>query len=101
MRQSIQFREPPPDVLSAPRRAGHSRKAETTRPHDDSPLHFLGEFVREPLKVGAILPSSKALSRVVVESCHIHSHDTVVELGPGTGAFTGLILKRLNVRGRL
>jgi len=70
-------------------------------PQHDSPLHFLGEFVREPLKVGAILPSSKALSRVVVECCEINPTDTVVELGPGTGAFTGLILKRLNNRGRL
>ena len=94
MRQSIQLREPP-------QRTARARKADAPRPHDDSPLHFLGEFVRQPLKVGAILPSSRALSRVVVESCHINPADTVVELGPGTGAFTGLILKRLSHRGRL
>ena len=101
MRQSIQLREPPPDVVRPPRRTERTRKAGNPRQQHDSPLHFLGEFVRQPLKVGAILPSSKALSRVVVESCDIRPADTVVELGPGTGAFTGLILKRLSSRGRL
>ena len=65
------------------------------------PLQFLAEFAREPLKVGALWPSSKALSRVVVDCCDFKAGATVVELGPGTGAFTGLLLKRLNGRGRL
>ncbi len=101
MRHSIQLREPPPDVVRPPRPTVRARKAGHPRQEHDSPLHFLGEFVRQPLKVGAILPSSKALSRVVVASCHINPADTIVELGPGTGAFTGLILKRLGARGRL
>jgi phosphatidylethanolamine/phosphatidyl-N-methylethanolamine N-methyltransferase len=67
----------------------------------DFPLHFLSAFVREPLTVGAVWPSSRALARVVAESCEIKPGATVVELGPGTGAFTGLLLKRLNGRGRL
>ena len=67
----------------------------------ESPLRFLGEFAREPLTVGALWPSSKTLSRAVVNCCDIRPGTMVVELGPGTGAFTGLILKRLNGRGRL
>lgn len=101
MRPSIQPRELREEVATSARRKERVRKADATGLQNDSPLHFLGEFVREPLKVGAILPSSKALSRVVVDSCTIRPTDTVVELGPGTGAFTGLILKRLSARGRL
>ena len=101
MRQYLQLRETSPDVARPPRRPARVRKVSARREQDDSPLHFLGEFMRQPLKVGAILPSSKTLSRVVVESCHIRPSDTVVELGPGTGPFTGLILKRLSARGRL
>lgn len=66
-----------------------------------SPLRFLGAFVREPLQVGSIWPSSRALSKVVVDCCDYKPSDLVVELGPGTGPFTGLLLKRLNRRGRL
>ena len=57
-------------------------------------------FVREPLKTGAVWPSSKALSRVVVNCCNIKPGDMVVELGPGSGAFTRPILKHLNGQGR-
>jgi len=67
----------------------------------NSPLHFLSEFVREPFRVGAVWPSSRALSRLVADCCEIAPGATVVELGPGTGAFTGPILKRMNGRGRL
>ncbi len=64
-------------------------------------LRFLGEFIREPLTVGSLWPSSAALARLLVESSDFSPGDTVVELGPGTGAFTGLILDRLRERGRL
>ena len=67
----------------------------------DSPLHFVGAFMREPFKVGAVWPSSSALSRVVADCCEIKTGDLVVELGPGTGAFTGLLLERLNGHGQL
>jgi phosphatidylethanolamine/phosphatidyl-N-methylethanolamine N-methyltransferase len=66
-----------------------------------SPLKFLGTFVREPLKVGSVWPSSRALSRAVVDCCDFEPDSLVVELGPGSGPFTGLLLKRLNRRGRL
>jgi phospholipid N-methyltransferase len=81
----------PPDEAAHPR-------------HRVSPLHarlcFFGAFIREPFTVGAVLPSSAVLARRVVESCDIAPGDTVAELGPGTGAFTRLILKRLRGRGR-
>ena len=68
---------------------------------ESSPLRFVQAFIREPLLVGSFWPSSSALSRAVVESCDFQPGDTVVELGPGTGAFTELLLHRLRGRGRL
>jgi len=68
--------------------------------HQDAPLSFLVAFAREPFKVGSLWPSSKALAKVVADSCELKPGATVVELGPGTGAFTGPILKRLNGQGR-
>ena len=67
----------------------------------DFSLRFLSEFAREPLRVGALLPSSQALARVVVRSCEIEPDALVVELGAGTGSFTGLLLKRVRGRGQL
>jgi phosphatidylethanolamine/phosphatidyl-N-methylethanolamine N-methyltransferase len=66
----------------------------------DAPLRFLAAFAREPFKVGSLWPSSKTLSKVVADSCELKHGSTVVELGPGTGAFTGPILKRLNGHGK-
>jgi phospholipid N-methyltransferase len=62
---------------------------------------FLNAFVREPLKVGAIWPSSRWLSRAVVGAAEFAPGDTVVELGPGTGNFTQLLSERLDATGRL
>jgi phosphatidylethanolamine/phosphatidyl-N-methylethanolamine N-methyltransferase len=93
--------------MRRPARIGHATatagagSATSSRRGLSSPLRFLGAFVREPLKVGSIWPSSRALSKVVVDCCEFRSSDTVVELGPGTGPFTALLLKRLNRRGRL
>jgi len=62
---------------------------------------FVQAFVREPLKVGAIWPSSEGLSQAVADACDFTAQDTVVELGPGTGNFTQLLSQRLNGSGRL
>jgi len=85
----------------ASRRSRPTRAARAAVRQQDFPLQFLTEFAREPFQVGALWPSSQALSRVVVDCCDIKSGATVVELGAGTGAFTGLLLKRLSGRGRL
>lgn len=51
--------------------------------------------MRRPAEVGAIVPSSRWLAQAMLQGCDLKHADTVVELGPGTGAFTGLILRRL------
>jgi phospholipid N-methyltransferase len=58
-------------------------------------LSFFAAFLREPTTVGAVCPSSRALARAMVEGFSLDRADTVVEIGPGTGAFTALIRERL------
>lgn len=47
---------------------------------------FLREFARDPLHTAAVAPSSPALAAAMVEP--LPRSGVVVELGPGTGAFT-------------
>ncbi|MEU7753063.1 methyltransferase domain-containing protein [Micromonospora sp. NPDC049101] len=63
-------------------------------------MSFLLEFVRDPRTVGAIAPSSTALARVATAAVPRTGSPVVVELGPGTGAFTAAIQQRLAGRGR-
>src|SRR5262249_55558552 len=58
-------------------------------------LEFLHAFIREPASVGALSPSSRALALAMIEGFPLHRADTIVELGAGTGAFTGPILERI------
>lgn len=78
----------PLPLPNAPRSDSHGR------------WEFFSAFLREPLKVGAFWPSSPVLSQQIVEGCQLESREMVVELGPGTGAFTRLILDRMNPRSR-
>jgi phospholipid N-methyltransferase len=58
-------------------------------------LAFLGAFLRKPHVVGAIAPSSQALALAMIDGLDLKRAKLVVELGPGTGAFTKVILERL------
>ena len=73
-------------------------KSETLR---GSRMRFVEAFLREPLSVGSCWPSSSGLCHAVVDPCEFREGDTVVELGPGTGAFTERLLERMRGRGRL
>jgi len=57
--------------------------------------HFLGAFVRDPFKTGAVAPSSRWLAASMVEGLGLSTSRTVVELGPGTGAITRAIVPEL------
>jgi len=63
-------------------------------------LKFLTNFIRHPASVGAIAPSSRWLADSMVGEMDLESAETVVELGPGTGAFTSAILDRIGPKGR-
>ncbi len=56
---------------------------------------FLRQFMRSPRSVGAILPSSAALSRAMLAPIDFAAVGTIVEFGPGTGALTKGIAARL------
>lgn len=58
-------------------------------------LKFLQEFIKSPSTVGAIWPSSPALARTMVRVSEVPSARSVLEIGPGSGAFTGEILNNL------
>jgi len=58
-------------------------------------LGFVREFLRSPASVGAIWPSSPALARMMVRASGVSTASRVLELGPGSGAFTGEILNSL------
>ncbi|MCB1023598.1 MAG: hypothetical protein KDB79_04355 [Acidobacteria bacterium] len=54
-------------------------------------IEFLQAFLKNPLKVGAIAPSSLELSRKMLDGISPNADSIVLELGPGTGSFTKLI----------
>jgi phospholipid N-methyltransferase len=56
-------------------------------------LAFLRQFLAHPLATGAVSPSSARLAREMVAGFDWNQIDVVVEFGPGTGAFTGDILR--------
>ena len=64
-------------------------------------LRFFGEFLRQPWTTGSVWPSSRVLSLAVVENCALCPDEFVVELGPGTGPFTELVIERINGQGRV
>jgi phosphatidylethanolamine/phosphatidyl-N-methylethanolamine N-methyltransferase len=56
---------------------------------------FLSHFRKNPRTVGAIAPSSQRLARAMLDGLTLEPGVRVVELGPGTGAITGEIARRL------
>ena len=52
-------------------------------------LTFARRFAGNPGQVGAIAPSGPALAQRMVRALDLRAGQTCVELGPGTGAFTG------------
>jgi phospholipid N-methyltransferase len=65
----------------------------------DSVLIFR-RFLKNPRTIGAVTPSGRALAQVMVANLPERTPARVVELGPGTGAFTGAIVDRVGATGR-
>jgi len=66
-----------------------------------SRLGFLKQWVKNPREIGSITPSSRFLTREVMDRIDFARMKRIAELGPGTGVFTEAILERLAPDGRL
>jgi phospholipid N-methyltransferase len=51
-------------------------------------IQFLQAFLKNPLKVGAVAPSSPDLARMMLEGIKPDENNIIIELGVGTGAIT-------------
>lgn len=55
-------------------------------------LDFFFQFIKKPSVIGAVVPSSRSLAKTMLQTVDFGKTKTIVELGPGTGAFSQLIL---------
>jgi phospholipid N-methyltransferase len=62
---------------------------------------FFQEFLKHPLQIGSIIPSSRFLERRILEASGIASAKTIVELGSGTGGTTRAILNGMPKQAKL
>ncbi len=59
--------------------------------------HFLAAWIRSPLKIGSLLPSSRTLARAMASEVDLAKVGMVIELGAGTGAVTQALLQAVPV----
>ena len=64
----------------------------------DPAVKFLKEFVSNPQEIGAIVPSSPALVKEIVNGIDWSKVKVLVEYGPGLGAITKGLLKKVEGR---
>jgi phospholipid N-methyltransferase len=71
------------------------------RPQPDDRLAFFQGFLRRPLEVGSIIPSSRFLERRITKAAGLGQARLVVELGPGTGGTTRAFLRAMHPEAQL
>jgi phospholipid N-methyltransferase len=64
-------------------------------------LVFIQEFLKHPLQIGSIIPSSRFLERRIVEATQAASGKVIIELGPGLGGITRSLLRAMPRDARL
>lgn len=62
---------------------------------------FFRQYIKDIRRVGAVTPSSRFLARKMVETIDFSKAKVIIEYGPGTGAFTAEITKRMNADTKL
>ncbi|MGZ8282857.1 MAG: class I SAM-dependent methyltransferase [Allosphingosinicella sp.] len=72
------------------------RDGRLTRELGGGPLwHFLRGFIKHPVMVGSVIPSSKAVIDKMLEPVDWANCKLFVEYGPGVGTFTEHVLQRM------
>ena len=61
---------------------------------------FVTQFIRKPSAIGSLIPSSSYLAEVMIKEAGLENAEAVLEYGPGTGAFTGHILRALQPKSK-
>jgi len=69
------------------------RKKESALALSTDQTIFLKSWLKQPMRTGAVAPSSNALARLITRDI-LADGGPVIELGPGTGAFTRCILAK-------
>jgi phospholipid N-methyltransferase len=63
--------------------------------------NFIKQFFKDKQMVGAVSPSTKFLGEKMLENVDFDTATLIVELGPGTGVFTDLIIQRMRPDAKL
>lgn len=74
---------------------------EKTPSRPEQMLLFARNFVKHPVMLGSLIPSSRFLIEGVLKQIDWRQAHTIVEYGPGVGTFTTEILRRLRPDGVL
>ena len=61
--------------------------------HFKESMKFLERFAKSPRKIGSVTPSSKFLTKAMLEQVDWENANYIAELGAGTGVFTREIVK--------
>jgi phospholipid N-methyltransferase len=72
----------------------HNNPAESLRPSGNA-LLFARNFFRHPRMLGSIVPSSRFLSKQLLEPINWGRARVIVEYGPGVGGITAEVLRRM------
>jgi len=64
-------------------------------------FNFFKEAVSNIKSIGSILPSSKFLTKKLLQNIDFKKADVIVEFGPGNGILTKNIIKHLNPKAYL
>lgn len=62
---------------------------------------FLKQFFKDRQMVGAVAPSTKFLAEKMLKNIDFDTAKIIVELGPGNGVFTEIMLKRMSPEAKL